>query len=36
MSVILRCGNGTRGAAGVGVVQPLAERTECAGLPMLF
>ena len=33
--IILRCRNGTRGAAWVGVVQPLAERTEYSGLPML-
>ena len=26
---------GTCGAALVGVVQPLAERSECLGLPML-
>jgi len=33
--VILRCRNGTRGAAWVGVVWLLAERIEHSGLPML-
>jgi len=33
--VILRCRNGTRGAAWAGVVWLLAERTEHSGLPML-
>ena len=32
---ILRCSNGTRGAARAAVVKVLAERTKCLGLPML-
>ncbi len=34
--VILRDGNGAGGKAWVGVVQLLAECTECFGLPMPF